>query len=175
VPSGIYFDLATWHLINTLYAPARMAEARALRVNFADLRLHDRLMTVLTERLGHGLAAQAEAAKIALAEGEAPHAIDLFEIERGLAAVLRPEQARDALAADMQRIVDAADETLARAGVAPNQVDALYLTGGSTGWRPLADRLAARLPKARAMRGDRFASVARGLGLHAKALFGAAA
>jgi hypothetical chaperone protein len=26
VPSGIYFDLATWHLINTVYSPQRVAE-----------------------------------------------------------------------------------------------------------------------------------------------------
>ena len=34
----------------------------------------------------------------------------------------------------------------------------------------LADRIAARFPRARAMRGDRFASVAQGLGLHARRL-----
>ncbi|MBL8331685.1 MAG: Hsp70 family protein, partial [Rubrivivax sp.] len=31
VPSAIYFDLATWHLINTVYAPARVAEVRRMR------------------------------------------------------------------------------------------------------------------------------------------------
>jgi hypothetical chaperone protein len=31
VPSGIYFDLATWHLINTVYNPARVAEMRGMR------------------------------------------------------------------------------------------------------------------------------------------------
>ncbi|HLO92985.1 MAG TPA: Hsp70 family protein, partial [Burkholderiaceae bacterium] len=29
VPSGIYFDLATWHLINTVYSPQRVAELRS--------------------------------------------------------------------------------------------------------------------------------------------------
>ena len=28
VPSSVFFDLATWHLINTVYAPARLAEWR---------------------------------------------------------------------------------------------------------------------------------------------------
>ena len=54
-------------------------------------------------------------------------------------------------------------------------VEVLYLTGGSTGWQPLVQALQARLPAARVMRGDRFASVARGLGLHARRLYGAAA
>jgi hypothetical chaperone protein len=29
VPSGVYFDLATWHLINTVYAPARWPNCAA--------------------------------------------------------------------------------------------------------------------------------------------------
>jgi hypothetical chaperone protein len=49
----------------------------------------------------------------------------------------------------------------------------LYFTGGSTGLTPLVDRIAAEFPNARRVRGDRFASVAQGLGLHARAVYGA--
>jgi hypothetical protein len=31
VPSKVYFDLATWHLVNTNYAPRRMAELKLMR------------------------------------------------------------------------------------------------------------------------------------------------
>ena len=54
----------------------------------------------------------------------------------------------------------------------PAQIDALYFTGGSTGLRLLAQRIAAAFPAARALRGDRFASVASGLGLDAVRRFG---
>jgi hypothetical chaperone protein len=57
------------------------------------------------------------------------------------------------------------------AGCSAQQVDALYFTGGSTGLAPLAQRIAARLPAATVVRGDRFASVAHGLGLHALRVF----
>ncbi|MFX8688987.1 hypothetical protein ABTM39_19905, partial [Acinetobacter baumannii] len=66
LPSGLYFDLATWHLINTCYAPQRVAEWRGMKSWFSDVRQHARLMTVLEERLGHELAARAEGAKIAI-------------------------------------------------------------------------------------------------------------
>jgi len=59
------------------------------------------------------------------------------------------------------------------AGVPDESVDVLYFTGGSTGLTPLVDRIAAHFPRARRVRGDRFASVAQGLGLHARAVFGA--
>ncbi|RYF60099.1 MAG: heat-shock protein, partial [Comamonadaceae bacterium] len=49
---------------------------------------------------------------------------------------------------------------------------AVYFTGGSTGFKPLTDRIAAALPAARALHGDRDASVAQGLGVHAQRLFG---
>ena len=55
----------------------------------------------------------------------------------------------------------------------PEQVDVLYFTGGSTGLAPLTQRIAAEFPAARVQRGDRFASVAQGLGVHARRLFGA--
>jgi hypothetical chaperone protein len=171
VPSGIYFDLATWHLINTVYAPARVAELKSMREWYADSRHHTRLMTTVTERLGHALAAAAEQAKIDVAQqGLAP--VDLNLLEPGLATVLREADAAAAIEADLARIVTAAADTARQAGVAPERVDTLYFTGGSTGLTPLVDRIAAQFPSARRVRGDRFASVAQGLGLHARAVFG---
>jgi len=46
-------------------------------------------------------------------------------------------------------------------------------TGGSTGLKLLAERIAAWFPAAKVVRGDRFASVAQGLGVHARRAFGA--
>jgi hypothetical chaperone protein len=171
VPSGVYFDLATWHLINTVYNPARVAELRSMRGFYADPRHHDRLMTVLTERLGHELAARAEGGKIAVAEGGHTR-IDLSHVEYRLAVELGEAQAVAALDADIERIVDAARETARQAGLAPQAIGALYFTGGSTGLRLLAQRIAAAFPDARIVRGDRFASVASGLAVFAQRWYG---
>ena len=171
VPSGVYFDLATWHLINTVYNPARVAELRSMRGFYADARQHERLMTVVEERLGHELAARAEDAKIAVAEG-GHTTIDLSHVERGLAVELGEAQAVAALDADIARIVEAARETARQAGVAAEAIDALYFTGGSTGLRLLAQRIAAAFPGARVVRGDRFASVASGLAVFAQRWYG---
>ena len=170
VPSAVYFDLATWHLINTLYNPQRVAELRQMRSFYADARHHQRLMTVVTERLGHELASRAEAAKISVAEGGDTR-IDLSHVERALAVTLTEREAVRAIAGDLERIVDAARVTVAQAGLRPDQIDALYFTGGSTGLRLLAQQIAAVFPQARAVRGDRFASVATGLALHAQRWF----
>jgi len=174
VPSAVYFDLATWHLINTVYNPQRVAELRGMRKFYAEARHHTRLMTVLTERLGHELVARAEAAKIEVAEGGRTW-IDLGLVEPALGMALSEPQALAAIDEDIARIVAAAQATVALARLRPEQVDALYFTGGSTGLRLLAERVAAAFPTARSVRGDRFASVAAGLGLHALRRFGPAA
>ena len=171
VPSGVYFDLATWHLINTVYSPQRVAELRSMRGFYANPVHHDRLMTVVNERLGHELAARAEGAKIAVADG-GDTVIDLGHTESRLAVALAEPQAVAAIDADIERIVDTARRTAADAGLAPERIDALYFTGGSTGLRLLAQRIAAAFPSARAVRGDRFASVASGLGIHAQRVYG---
>jgi hypothetical chaperone protein len=170
VPSRIYFDLATWHLINTVYRPQRLMEIAAMRDDYADPRHHARLMTTLRDRLGHSLAGLAEDAKIAVAQG-GTHDVDLFEIERDLVVSVNEEQAVAAISNDLERIVMAALETARLAGLQPDAVDALYFTGGSTGLRLLADRLAAAFPRAQPVHGDRFASVATGLGLEARRHF----
>ncbi len=174
VPSSVYFDLATWHLINTVYNPQRVAELRAMRGFYAEPSHHRRLMTVVTGRLGHELVARAEEAKIAVADGgETRIALDL--VEHGLHANLSEAQALRAIEDDIARIADAARVTVTQAGLAPERIAALYFTGGSTGLRLLAERIAAQFPAAQAVRGDRFASVANGLALHAARRFGLAA
>ncbi|MEO8836538.1 MAG: Hsp70 family protein [Caldimonas sp.] len=174
VPSAVYFDLATWHLINTVYNPQRVVELRAMRSFYADPVQHRRLMTVVTEHYGHDLAARAEAAKIAVAGGGTT-TIALEHVEPGLVAGLDEAATLRALDGDLERIVEAARTTVAQAGLVGGKVDALYLTGGSTGLDVLSARLHAAFPAARVVRGDRFASVATGLALFAQRRFGGSA
>ena len=171
VPSKIYFDLATWHLINTTYGPARLLELAQMKTFYADPRHHERLLRVLTQRLGHGLIARAETAKIKIAETASSITIDLAELEAGLQVIAQEADVIAAIDDDLNRIARAAEETLRQAGVSQQQVTALYFTGGSTGLPALAARIAQCFPTATVVRGDRFASVATGLGLHAQRVF----
>ena len=170
VPSAIYHDLATWHLINTCYRPQRVAELRGIADWYAEPVVHRRLMRVLDNRLGHELAARSEAAKIEAASAGRTR-IDLARVEPGLVAMLDEAEALRALEADIERIVEAARQTVREAGVDAATVDALYFTGGSTGLAPLTSRLSAAFPQARPVHGDRLASVATGLGVFAGRAF----
>jgi len=171
VPASIYFDLATWHKINFLYAQKEVYAADQLRFYYQDAALHARLMKVLNQRLGHRIAAQVEAAKIAVADG-GNAALDLGFIEGGLAAPVLAATLTTAIEEDIEHIVDTASETLKAAGVDPAAPLTLYFTGGSTGVRYLREAFRNRFPRGKMVNGDMFSSVARGLGVHAARVFG---
>ena len=164
VPSKVYFDLATWHLINTNYAPKRIAELRLMRGMYDDVQAHGRLMRALELQLGHELSARAEAAKIEVSGGGVAE-ISLDAIEPGLRQQLTETQRDQALAEDLERIVAAAHKTVKMACLDRDRVDVLYFTGGSTGLEGLVAKLSAAFPSARAVRGDRYASVVSGLAI----------
>jgi hypothetical chaperone protein len=170
VPSKIYFDLATWHLINTTYAPNRLIELRTMRTMYNDQRAHQRLMRVLEEHRGHDLAARSEVAKIEVSESGSA-VIDLDFIEPGLRQPFSEEQQALALDDKVDRIVDTARETVRRARIGADRIDAIYFTGGSTGLRNLVARLADAFPLAQAVTGDRYASVVSGLAITAQRRF----
>lgn len=171
VPNRIYFDLATWHLINTIYTPKRTADLKLMRHLYNDARQHDRLMRVVEQRLGHALMARAEEAKIGVSAG-GETMIDLEAVEADLRLAFDDAQLLEAGREETRRIVQAARDTVQVAGVAPGDVSALYFTGGSTGLLFLTQALAEAFPGAQPVFGDRLASVATGLGIHAQRLFG---
>ena len=163
VPSRVFFDLSTWHLIQWLYSPRALRDAQNLRTDFADARLHGRLMRVLQERLGHRLANTVEQAKIAasLADADAPMPLDW--IEAGLCAAVTPESMARFLAQPLAQVVACAHACVQLAGLAVQDLDAIYLTGGSSALRPLRQALRSAFPDTPQNEGDLFGGVAAGL------------
>jgi hypothetical chaperone protein len=173
VPNRIYYDLATWHLINSVYAPRRVAQLRAMKHFYADQRFHKRLLKSIEQRLGHQLVARAEQAKIDLSFATQV-ALDLSAVETGLLLDYSQQQLADHLAGPLALIVAAAQETVRRAGIDDTDIDTLYFTGGSTGLQLLSEVLTRAFGNAEAVHGDRFASVASGLGIEAERRYGPA-
>ena len=169
VPSKVFFELSTWHLINWLYAPKAVRQAQELRTSYADLRLHQRLMTVLEERYGHRIASEVEQAKIDSSVGDATVSIDLSFAEAGLATTLSPDDMAQQLADPLARVVASAHECVRRAGLRSNDLDAIYLTGGSSALRPFQQALRRGFAGVKLIEGDLFGGVAAGLAYAARA------
>jgi len=163
VPSKVFFDLSTWHLIHWAQTPKAVREANELRANYADPGLHERLMRVLREAQGHRIASEVEQAKIQASNDDAPAGIDLDFAERGLAARLAPDDLSKHLDDALSHVVACAHECVRRAGLQTRQLDAIYLTGGSSALRPFRHALARSFAGVPMIEGDLFGGVAAGL------------
>jgi hypothetical chaperone protein len=168
VPSKVFFELSSWHLINWLYAPKAVRQARELRTSYSDRQLHDRLMTVLEERHGHRIASEVEQAKINGSVSDAEVSIDLSYIEPGLVSALTPTDMAQQLAAPLENVVSCAHACVKRAGLRSGDLDAIYLTGGSSALRPFQRALRASFAGVPLIEGDLLGGVAAGLAYAAR-------
>ena len=168
VPSKVFIELSSWHLINWLYAPKAVRQARELRTSYSDRQLHDRLMTVLEERHGHRIASEVEQAKINGSVSDAEVQIDLSCIEAGLVSALTPTDMVQQLAAPLENVVACAHACVKRAGLRSGDLDAIYLTGGSSALRPFQRALRASFAGVPLIEGDLLGGVAAGLAYSAR-------
>jgi hypothetical chaperone protein len=167
VPGAYYHDLSTWSAINRLYDGRTLREIDDVLRNCARPDLVGRLRTAVEDERGHALAGLVEAAKIATSETGAAD-LDLWMIERGLSAGLDVEGLGSQTGSLAAAVAARIGKCLAQADLPPEKIDALFLTGGSTGLPHLRRALTAALPAARTVAGDTFGSVGLGLTIAAE-------
>jgi hypothetical chaperone protein len=166
MPSSIYFNLATWHTINFAYTRQAGAQIAELQREAQEKDKLARLQNLVSERAGHWLAMQVEAAKIALSD--APHtSMDLGRIAPGDTLVLQRADFDSAIGELVGAVERSVTGLLRDAGVAAGAVDTVFFTGGSSSVPLLRARIAALLPQARRVEGDLFGSIGTGLALDA--------
>ena len=170
-PSSYYFKLATWHTINQAYTRKSQAQLADLVRDAAEPHKIARLQNLIEDRAGHWLAIQVEGAKIGLSSAD--------QVRLPLDRLSPPEELRVERArfeAAIAQLVDSVGATVRRlfadAGVAPEDVDTVFFTGGSSGVGLLRQRVAALVPDARRVEGDLFGSIGAGLALDAQRKFG---
>jgi len=161
VPSSVFFDLSTWHLIHQAYTRKSMHFAKELWTDYTDQALHRRLMDALEEQHGHRMLASVEAAKIACSISGDSAVVQLDFLDRSLAPTVDAAGMEAALHQSLGQVVQCAQDCVAAAGL--NAVDAVYLTGGSSALRPLIEALRQAMPQATLVEGNRFGGVAAGL------------
>lgn len=171
VPSGQYFNLATWHTINLAYTKKAAAQLAELQRSAVEKDKLKRLQSLVQERAGHWLAMQVEAAKIDLSDASLS-TMALGRIAPLEALTLHRADFDLAIAGLVASIETTVNTLLRDAGVSPGQVDSVFFTGGSSGVPLLRERISALLPQARAVEGDRFGSIGAGLALDAQRKFG---
>ena len=171
MPTRFHLNLATWHMINAVYAQKSQLALKSMRYDIVDPTGIDRLFKLIEQRAGHWLAMQVEDAKIALTDSDRQR-IDLARIEDGLAAELSRDLFEASIEPLLERVRASVSQLLTSAGVTAEQVDTLFFTGGSSGIPALRQGIAAMLPNARPVEGDTFGSIGSGLAIEAKKRYG---
>ncbi|MBC3883531.1 Hsp70 family protein [Undibacterium griseum] len=178
VPSSYYFNLATWHTINLAYTQKVWRELQEVYRDIQNPGLRqrfERLLHLVEDRDGHWLAIKSEEAKILLSS----QPDILLPLERlrsktpAPACMLALDQAglESAIAHLSQSIAAAVTQVILQAGVAPEQIDTIFFTGGSSGVCGLRQQIASVIPHARQVEGDLFGSIGSGLGMDAARRF----
>ena len=170
LPRHYWQDMATWHRINTLYAPRVLSDLKGLRHEADRPDLIDRMIHVVTHRHGHAIAMEVERAKIALSGAEAARLM-LAPLTTGPNPVIRRADFEAALAPPTAHLRALIAATLAEAGLTPDRIATVFLTGGSSQLPLLQAMLAEALPHARLATGDMLGSVGTGLALEARRRF----
>jgi hypothetical chaperone protein len=166
LPSSAYFDLATWHRIVLLNGNSAATFLKDLHYMAEERALVHRLLRVVREQTGHQLAGDVEKAKIALSDHELA-TLELPYVDEGLAIELSRAAFEEATSNETQKIANSIHECLRQAGVKPEAITTLFLTGGTSAIPAVRTACKATVPNARAVEGDRFGSVGIGLTIHA--------
>lgn len=172
LPVAPYYDLSTWHRINRLYDAQALRDLRSTRREAIEAERVETMVMLVEDRLGHRLIGAVEAAKIALSDEER---VDFaFPVrQRAIRTEITANQLGEALADSVSRLEATIGEALRQAGLGPEAVDSLILTGGSTLVPAVANRLGALFPEAEVVRTDVLGSVGLGLALEARRIYGA--
>ena len=164
IPARYYAAFARWDQLALLRASKDMRDIRGLLRTALEPGKIARLVEILDHNLGYRLYQSVSRLKETLsAQTEAT-----FRFDAGDVAIEKPVRRAEFeawIAPELTAIAAAADEAVAKAGVAPGQIDKVFLTGGSS-FVPAVRRLFAdRFGEAKLESGGELVSIATGLAL----------
>lgn len=171
VPNDYFVSLATWHLINTLYKQERIDDVKKMSRFSLAPELINRLYDVLDNRQGHRVLNDVEKAKIALSH-EHETIIDLSYVENALSSVVLQQEFEETIGSLTGKIVGTVENTLKQAGLTGDDIDVVFLTGGSTSIPYIQNSILNVFPNAERVTGDLFGSVGTGLAIEARNIYG---
>ena len=164
VPPEYFSGFARWHRLSLMRTPRMLREIEEVAAASAHPHRLRTLIRLIEDELGYELYRAVSAVKAELSRDESAvlrFAHGDFAIERRIAR----HEFETWIAADLARIAAAVEQALRRARLRPDEVDRVFLTGG-TSFVPAVRALFERLFGAHKVSGGgEFVSVAEGLAL----------
>lgn len=166
IPAGHFADFGDWSRLALMRNRRTLEELARLQRSATDPAAIQRMIAVIEGELGHALyEAVGQLKRTLSSETHAPFQFQApgLTIE---ADVHRADFERW-IAPDLQRIAQTVDAALARANLSADEIDHVFLTGGSSLIPAVRQLFEQRFGESRIAQGNELTSIAHGLGLMA--------
>ncbi|HTI66138.1 MAG TPA: Hsp70 family protein [Caulobacteraceae bacterium] len=164
IPVRYYSTFARWDQLALMRASREMREIRKLVRDAVEPEKLERLVEVLDDNHGYLMYRAVSALKQALSSAHQAE----FRFEAGAVSIVRTVARTEFegwIAPELGRIEQAVDAALADAGLTPDAVDRVFLTGGSSLVPAVRDIFKRRFDPSRIETGNELESIASGLAL----------
>jgi len=162
VPISLFANICTWdqmNFFNSLRIKKDMEEYYHYSKKNAKFK---NLLTLIDNNLGYSVFQKIEETKIELSDNElSTFAYDNMGIE--IKEQIAKDQYEVIIQKDIKRIGAYLDEFLQKNNIQPDEIDSLFLTGGSSLVAAVKNLFQSRFPHIPVTSGDNFTSVAKGL------------
>lgn len=164
IPPGHFADFGDWARLALMRNRRTLAELERLRRAATDPAAIGRMIAVVENELGYPLYDAVGQLKRALSSGDSAH----FHFDGGGVQVEADVSRADFerwIAPDLDRMGATVDAALTKAGLRPEQIDHVFLTGGSSLIPAVRRLFEDRFAHDRIASGDELTSIAHGLAL----------
>jgi len=166
IPNHYYLNASSWHKIDLLYDRKVINAMNEISPQVFEPELIERFLTLLSSRQVHNVLAEVESSKKAFSDHLCTK-LDLSFVEHELSVDLNKATFHTLINGMCDEIISNAYRAVELAGLQSQQIDTVYVTGGSMGIKHLHDKVVASFSHSKIVDGDRATAVARGLALHA--------
>lgn len=164
MPQRFYTALARWNELSIMKATRSFAELKTLRTMSDEPEKLEAFVQLIEDDQGYPLYQAVSAAKERLSTQE--HTPFRFALgATTLETTITRSDFERWIAGDLARLGEAVDTVLARADMSANQIDRVFLTGGSSFVPAVRALFAQRFGAARIDTGDELVSIAHGLAM----------
>ena len=162
VPVEYYAGFARWHRLSLMRSPRTLREIGDVARTAAEPAKLRQLIRLIEEELGYQLYQTVSAVKAELSRADQA-TLQFNHAGVAIEAVIERREFEAWIAPDLAQLTAAVDRALQQAGIGPDAVDRVFLTGG-TAFVPAVRRLfEQRFGAERVSGGGEFVSVAEGL------------
>ncbi len=161
-PNHLYYDLSSWHRIQQLYSLKKQKIIDELWHENMNMKEIKRLHKIVKLERGHDLLFESENTKIKLGKNESVK-VDLSLIEKNLETEVFRKKFNNYITFAIDGFNEKINETIKNAGLKKDEINTIFLTGGTTKIPFVKETICSQFPTAKIIDNNTFFSVGEGL------------